>query len=261
MGNYICRYILPPSTGREAVARISLHLRQTYRTPTVLHRRDLQGRNVRNPLFKILFDANIVLVDVEGRLKPDDLIDAGTKVFGGRAFLLRHADDDELDVTYPNAEWLKEAYGNVRLEQLLDPEEAPIPWNTETWYAYPRNPPEWDCSVPIMAALLQVARPGDPRECPICATTYTSKGDRGQCPSCGFVSWPFKSAAEATQFAAVPLDAFKWGHCPRCRLPKELSHVIEQCTRCGQLLRGDGSKHKIGLIDNEGFVRSLLRSG
>ena len=174
---------------------------------------------------------------------------------------MRVTDDEGADAAIQEANGLSRLFPDIELGWVLEPEDRPIPWNIDPFYLRPGNPTHWSLKVPIMANLLNVAVPGQMRPCPMCHTQYTSNGERGQCSACGFIATPFRTRTEAKTISPVPLDAFGWGRCPRCRQSREFSHHVEQCFRCGQLLEGaPGRQGKILPAPNKAEVIELIAS-
>jgi hypothetical protein len=260
MGNNICRVILGRAAPSDAAERFAGLLRGEVRRPTVIYRRDLRCRRVRDPRLVAARNADLRLLDIDPVTPPELLARVAAPAIGEGNFAIRVADDEDMETTLPAADALARLYQGVDLEWVLEPEDRPIPWNNEPFFLFPGNPPHWGLKVPLMAALLQIACPGQKRPCPLCRTEYTSRGDHGQCPSCGFVVQPFRTATEAKNRVQVLLDAFAWGRCPRCRRAREFTYQVEQCLRCGQLLEGDPSGFQLTLVDNCSEVASLLAS-
>ena len=260
MGNSICRLILAKGTTSDAVAFFASVMRAKVKQPTSLYLRDLRGRQVRDLRLVAARDAELRILDISPATPPDTLAAIAASTFGQGRFIVRVADDEDEDATIPASTTLAQLYPGVNLDWVLMAEDRPFPWNSEPFFVCPGNPANWSLKIPLMATLLLVASPGQVRPCPGCRTPYTSKGDRGQCPSCGFVAWSFRTVSEARSIRGCPLDAFAWGRCPRCRKSREFTYRIEQCFRCGQLLEGDPGRHTLTLIANKGEVASLLAS-
>lgn len=214
MGNNICRVIAGVNVSAESMERFAALLRQEFKQPAILYQRDLRGRSVRDKRLVAARDANLRLLDIDAEITAELLARTALASMGDGNFLIRIADDEGSDVTYPAVDVLAHLYPGANLGWVLEADERPIPWNTKPFFLCPGNPPNWNSGVPVMAALLHVAQPGMQRLCPICRFVYCSNGKRGQCPSCGFVAYPFCGSGEAKQFAAVRLDAFAWGRCP-----------------------------------------------
>jgi hypothetical protein len=255
------RLVLAPSVEIDLVRLYARALRKSQRRFALLYLLDLVGRRVRKPELKLAKSAKVRIVDIESLIPSEILQRTAHDIFGESGYLYREVDDEDTDICAPGAEWLEFTFHSDQLTWLLEPEETPIPWNKTPFYAYPGNPDTWDVTVPIHAGLLTVARPGEPRLCPVCRTEYTSKRqDECQCPNteCNFVARPFASITEAMSIAPIPLDAFGWGRCPRCRLSHDFARQVEQCARCGQLLHGSSNRHKLDLSDNSEEITSLL---
>src|SRR5262249_51450111 len=134
---------------------------------------------------------------------------------GTSNWLYREQDDETLDICKPEPDWLERVFHTQSLAWLLDLEEEPVPWNKTSLYAFPGNPAAWTVEMPINARLLHVAQPLEPRQCPTCGETYTSKrADRCQCPQCAYVAMPFSRREDAGRAEATHLDAFAWEKCP-----------------------------------------------
>jgi len=260
IGNELVRIILEPGTPSDAARMLAKQLRVDHPRPTTVIHRSLREKKVRRPELKAARDADIAVVDVDSTAVAAVLQSAAIAAIGDGRFLLRACDDEELDVAYPDRNWIERIYQTTALDWLLEPEQDPIPWVNSAFYAIPSNPPDWDETVPIMATLLRVAFPGQARACPICNTNYVSHGGRGQCPSCGFVAFPFLSTADAFAWERVPLDAFAWGQCGRCRKRSEFAAIVQQCSRCGRLMEGDGSFRSLLIPDNRPQIAMLLNA-
>jgi hypothetical protein len=259
MGNGICRIILAADISLDLPAQFADSLRSEVHRPTSLYCRNLHGKSVRKPHLLAARDAGLCLIDVDPVIDPALLARVAAATFGENRFVVRTADDEGLDITWPSADVLARLYPGIDLAWALEPDETPIPWNTDPFYLFPGNPPHWSLKVPVMASLLRVVNSLQ-RPCPMCQTVYSSKGERGQCPSCGFVAWPFRSAREATEIVSVPLDAYAWGRCPRCRGTHEFIHQVEQCFQCGKLLEGFSTRHHLTLVPNKNEIVSLVGS-
>jgi hypothetical protein len=258
MGNAICRLLLSPEVTSEQIEAFAVALRRDSRRLVTMHIRDLKGKHIRKDYLLAIANSDVRIIDFEPRLTFDEISVPVSKSLGPNKSLFRLADDEGLDVTLPSVDWLRDVYPTSDLTALLEPDQTPIPWNTESLYVCPGNPDDVEPHVPIALSLLFVATPGAKRDCPLCANSFVTVGERGQCNVCGFTSWPFKSRAEALQIAIVPLDAFGFGYCIRCRASRESTHLVEQCFRCGKLLRGDGTRHKLKLKDNAIDVANLI---
>jgi hypothetical protein len=255
------RIVLSPDVDSSSVQEYARALRASQRRFAMLSLLDLDGRRVRKPQLKAAQEAKVRIVDIDSRIPADVLHGTACNVFGEPRLMYREVDEEEIDIYLPDAAWLQRTFGNADLGWLLESEEEPIPWNKQSFYVFPNNPDEWGVTVPLCAGLLAVARPGESRVCPMCGTEFTSKRqDMCQCPSsdCNFVSRPFASVNEARCIAEVPLSAFAWGTCPRCRLGLDFVNQIEQCSRCGQLLRGFSDRHSLELKDNAEEITKLL---
>ena len=259
MGNSLSRYVLPPGTRAKDVIPLAEQLRGGHRLPSQLLVRDLRGRRVRKAELVAAQKADLVIVDVESRLPPTDLIAAGCAIFGNQGFLYRATDDEGLDVIHPDQNWLKRTFVSCDLTWVLEPEGNPIPWNTTSLYAFPGNVRHCDCTVPINFALLAVARPGERRPCPMCGHVYVTKFDQGQCPECGLATLYFRTQRDALAYSKTPIDTFAFGNCARCRRYHEFTSIIEQCLHCGQLLEADVVHGPNPLADNREQVGRMLR--
>lgn len=259
MGNRLLRLVLAPGMTSAAALDFARQLRQSHPRPSTINFRTLRNRSVRKPEFLAAKDVDVSIIDPKTTATYDLLIAAAKAAFGESKFLLRDVDDDEIDFCYPELEWLNRTYSGSGLQWLLDAEES-APWETSVYFATPNNPPNWDETVPLVAALFRVAQPGQARPCPICDSVYTSRATRGQCSVCGFVATPFTSRAEAFTSKEVPLDAANFGRCVRCRSLHEFTARVGQCRDCGQLLVANTSKHRNQLVDNRAAMESLIRT-
>ena len=258
MGNTMCRIILAPAVPPAALQSLGQQLRSQVRQPVTLLLCDLIGTRVRVSEAVAARAAEVRLIDIEPSLSFEVLRAASDAALGDGAYCLRIADDEGRDEKFPSSDWLKQFYPAHDLAWLLEPQEKPVSWNTTAAYVCPGNPASWGLQVPMMLALLDVATPGVARRCPMCRTEYVSRGEKGQCPSCSFVAWPFRDQKQARYIQSVPLDAFAWGTCTRCRRSKAFHHVVEQCFRCGQLLAGGSKRHAVNLHDNRDEIAALL---
>jgi hypothetical protein len=260
MGNNICRLILARDVDSAAAAAFAHAIRHCVKRPTSLYLRDLRGKSVRKGHLVAARDAGVRILDASQSLPADTLETAATATFGLGRFIVRIADDEDTDITLPNLAALEALYPGLDLNWLLEPEENPIPWDSEPFHIFPGNPESWGLKVPLVAAFLAPAMPGLPRPCPMCRFTYSTKGDRGQCPSCGFVAMPFRSLIEAKTIQKAHLDAWAFGNCTRCRKPREFTQLVEQCFHCGQILEGDPGRYTLNLADNRPEIIALLKS-
>lgn len=260
MGNWVRKLLLAPGVEERSVRALALAVRSRNQRPVTFTWCDLDGRRVRDPRFKLAQALGVRQVEIDGRVPPELLQSLAATTLGEGTWLHCERDDDETDVCVPGPGWLEQAFGAADLAWLLEPEEAPAPWNRRSYHALPGNPEAWDVTVPIALRLLTVTHAGAPRPCPACGEEFTSKReDRCQCPACGFVSRPFASDADARRIDLAPLDAFAWGKCPRCHASRQFTAVIEQCHRCGRLLEAK-SRHSLELADNRSVVEALLRT-
>ena len=146
------------------------------------------------------------------------------------------------------------------LEWLLEPEEQPVQWESTNLYCFPLNPPELGVAFPFSVALLQVFAPGQPVSCPRCGVSFTPRRQRTQCPAEPTIVELFESETDAMRTEAVPLDAWGHGRCPRCRRNRAFARRVEQCLRCGRLMRGEPGRHAVALQENEGELHVLQRA-
>ena len=78
-------------------------------------------------------------------------------------------------------------------------------------------------------------------------------------PECSFGYIPFDNLNEALTIKEIQLDAFSWGKCPRkCGKSVQFSNRIEQCYKCGQLIRAVDGKFSHELHDNEVEIKAIL---
>ncbi len=260
MGSHFRKLILAPRVEEGSVRDLALRLRARSPHPVTLTFCDLAGRRVRNPQLRAAQAVGVRQVEIEGVVAQALLCELAESILGAGSWLYREQDDEELDVCHPGPQWLTGTFGAGDLSWLLQPEEKPVPWNRRSYYALPGNPDAWDVTVPIARRLLLAARPLEPRPCPSCGMEFASKRqDRCQCPHCGVVSRPFATMADALTLENAPLDAFGWGRCPRCQWSRQFTSVVEQCHRCGRLLKA-GSSHALSLADNVAEVERILRS-
>jgi hypothetical protein len=96
--------------------------------------------------------------------------------------------------------------------------------------------------------------------CPRCGVRFTPKRQRTQCPAEPTIVELFESNADAVRTEAVPLDAWGHGRCPRCRRSRAFTHRLEQCLRCGRLMRGEPGRHAVALQENEDELHALQRA-
>ena len=257
MGNAICRLILSPDVTSDEIEAFAVILRRDSRRLITMHLRDLKRKRVRKEELLPIANSAVRIIDFEPSITFDDISISLSMSLGTSKSLYRLADDEGVDVTLPGVDWLRNVYPSHDLSILLEPDQTPIPWNTESIYVCPGNPDDVNSRVPIALSLLFVATPGAKRDCPMCKNSFVTVGERGQCNACGFISWPFNSKSEALQIATVPLDAFGYGRCIRCRASREFINLVEQCFRCGKLLRGDGTRHKLEQKDNATEVANI----
>ncbi|PQO35194.1 hypothetical protein [Blastopirellula marina] len=257
MGNSFRRIVLAPDVPASAVADLARLLRRTAKRPGKLILGELSELRFRKPPLQLAQELGVRVIDGDLPWAADWLYDATLSVLGENAFLLRDCDDEEVDAWRPRATWLKEVYGTDQLDWLVDPEEPPSKWRMTPYYVFPRNPPDWDVDVPIMAALLIASAPGESRDCPLCGQNYVSKFLRGQCPGCRFVFEAFASPQEARRILPTRLDRYGYGKCDRCRKSTPFAAAIEQCMRCGQLLEESSGAT---MPDNRELVKRHLAS-
>ncbi len=261
MGNSVCRLVLSREVPGSAVTDFARLLRSKVLRPTSLYLRDLSGRHIRDARLVAARDASVRIIDVEPITSVPLLQEAAELTLGQGRFVIRVADDEETDITVPNESAITNIFPGARLSWLLAPDERPIPWNVETYYLFPGNASNWSLQVPIMASLMHISTPSQTRSCPMCRTLYSSKGERGQCPACGFVATPFRTRHDAMTISPTPLDAFGWGRCSRCSGTREFTHQVEQCFHCGQLLEGAPGRHKnVALKPNKAEIIALVAS-
>lgn len=258
MSNEICRLILSPDVTSDEIEVFAVILRRDSRRLLTMHLRDLKGKHVRKEELLPIAKSGVRIIDFEPSITFDEISIPISMSWGTSKSLYRFADDEDVDVTLHSDNWLRDVYSSFDLSILLEPDQSPIPWNTESIYVCPGNPDDINSRVPIALSLLFVATPGAKRNCPLCKNSFVTVGERGQCTACGFISWPFNSRSEALQIATVPLDAFRYGRCIRCRASREFNNLVEQCFRCGKLLRGDGTRHKLKQKDNANEVANII---
>jgi hypothetical protein len=259
MGNHFCHAVLAPSVTRDQIEVFVKTLRSELPRPVVVTLCDFSNKKVRKQHYVAAKSAGVRILEIETRLGHKVLIPIAVRAFGS-AFLYREEDDEDIDVCYPDADWLSRTFNTDGLAWLLELPDEPVPWNRESFYALPGNPPNSSITLGISSRFLVPSLPGQMRQCPLCGTEYLGKRERGQCPNrdCLFVWEPFSSRAEAIKFSVEKLDAFSWGQCPRCRKRLSFTHKVEQCQRCGQLMIESGSRHPLSLIDNCAEVQRFI---
>jgi hypothetical protein len=159
----------------------------------------------------------------------------------------------------PDPSWLVTTFGREDLGFLLELEEEPVPWNVRPFFIYPRVSADWPIDLPLNPNFLVIAKPGEPRACPVCGDVGVSKGVRRHCPVCRYIFEPFLDRADAQDIVPIPGDAFQHGRCSRCRASFAFSRRVQQCPRCGRLLRISGGRHEPwDMPDNEAEIRERL---
>ena len=250
MGNHFRKLIVSPDVPEQAFRELAVTLRSRQNSSITLVICDLNGKRLRTEHVKLAQELGVRQIEIEGDVSQSILFEICDATLGPSNWLYREQDDEELDICIPGPEWLEKVFNTESLTWLLDIEEKPIAWKKKALYAFPGNPPGWEVELPINVRLLQVARAAESRPCPKCGATYISKrDDRCQCPGCGCVAMPFSSKEDAKRFEEVPLDAFSWGKCSRCRNSIQFTKRAEQCQRCGRILRAT-SRHAVELQEN-----------
>jgi ribosomal protein S27AE len=250
MGNHFRKLLVSPVIPEHAFRKLAVALRSRQKSPMTLVICDLKGKRPRMEHVRLAQELGVRQIELEGNVLRPVLFEVCDSTLGPSNRLYREQDDEEMDICFPGPDWIEKAFGTKLLTWLLEIEEKPIAWNKWTLHAFPGNPPQWDVAVPVNVGLLQVARANENRPCSRCGATYVSKrDDRCQCPHCGEVALPFSSKEDAKRIDEVPLDAFSWGKCTRCRQSKQFTNRLEQCQRCGRLLRAI-SRHNTELQEN-----------
>lgn len=258
MGNHFRKLLVSPGVPEHAFRELAVALRSRQNSPMTLVICDLKGKKLRMEHVKLAQERGVRQIELEGNVPQPVLLEVCDSTLGPSNWLYREQDDEEIDTCVPGTDWLENVFGTNSLTWLLEIEEKPIAWNKKALYAFPLNPPEWDVDVPINVGLLQVARATESRPCPRCGATYVSKrDDRCQCPHCAYVAMPFSSKEDAKRVEEVPLDAFSWGKCPRCWKSMQFTNRLEQCQRCGRLLRAT-SRHSLELEENAEVMEAAV---
>jgi hypothetical protein len=248
--NHFRKLIIAPQAPERAFAELAIDLRSRQNRPVTLVICDLMGKRPRNERLKQAQELGVRQIEIQGTVPQALLVESCDATLGASNWLYREQDDEERDVCVPAPDWLEKVFRTKSLNWLLDIEEKPIAWNRKSLYAFPGNPPTWTVELPLNARNLHVARPLESRQCPHCGEGYVSKrADRCQCPRCAYIAMPFSSKEDAARVEVAHLDAFSWGSCPRCRQSKLFTNRIEQCQRCGRLLKAT-SRHELELHDN-----------
>jgi hypothetical protein len=261
MGYHFKRIILPAGDNSEKVKELAKVFRtKTNRNCTFTYS-DFSSKKYRRDFLKAANAAQLNFAELDTPLFSEQIIETTQEVLGENNFLYRASDDDELDVLYPSKDWLQNHYPNNDFNWLLQPIEDVISLNTKSYYSIPSNPDFIDISLPIFAALLKQVRPGEEHPCPICGLRYVSKFPRRHCrnPECSFGYIPFEDLAEALSIKEIQLDAFAWGRCPRnCGNSLQFTNRIEQCYKCGQLIKAIDGKFNHVLKENESEIVDVI---
>jgi hypothetical protein len=256
--NHFRKLIVRPEVPDGAFHELAAALRSRHTRPVVLVICDLKGRKPRNDRLKQAQEVGVRQIDIQGNVPQALLIEICDSTLGPSNWLYREQDDEAVDVCIPSPDWLENAFHSSSLAWLLEIEERPVPWNRKSLYAFPGNPPDWTVEMPINARLLHVAQPLEPRPCPNCSESYISKrSDRCQCPHCGYIAMPFNTKQDAARPEVVSLDAFSGGRCSRCRQSMQFTKRLEQCQRCGNLLKAT-SRHNLELEENAALVEAAV---
>jgi hypothetical protein len=261
VGNEFSHLILAPSVPDDAIEAFALFMRRRASRPGQLYLKDLAGRRVRKLSLIAARDAGVRLLEYEGTSTDPrtEQLRAAEATLGAGRFLYREQDDEETDICMPDPSWLVTTFGREDLGFLLELEEEPVPWNVRPYFIYPRVPDDWPIDLPLNPSFLVVAKPGEPRACPICGDVGVSKGLRRHCPVCSYIFEPFLDPADAQAIVPIPGDAFRYGQCPRCMASFAFSRRVQQCLRCGRLLRISGGRHEPwDMPDNEAAIRQRL---
>ena len=258
MPNHFRKLVVTPEVPERAFADLALALRSRQNRPVTLTICDLKGKRPRSDRLKQAQQLRVRQIEIQGTVLHEILLEICAATLGASNWLYREQDDEARDVCVPGPDWLEKVFGTQSLNWLLEIEEQPTPWNRSALYAFPGNPATWTVEMPINARLLHVAQPLEPRQCPHCGETYTSKRpDRCQCPNCAWVALPFGSKEDAARVETAPLDAFSWGKCPRCRQSMYFTHRTEQCQHCGRLLKAK-SRHELELHENAEYIEHAI---
>ncbi len=258
MPNHFRKLIVTPEVPDRAFADLAASLRSRQNRPATLVICDLKGKRLRSDRLKQAQELSIRQIEIQGSVSQEILFEICEATLGTSNWLYREQDDEARDVCFPGPDWLEKVFRTQSLGWLLEIEEKPTSWNRRALYAFPGNPAAWTVEMPINARLLHVAQPLEPRHCPRCGETYTSKrSDRCQCPSCAYVAMPFSSKEDAARFETAPLDAFSWAKCPRCRQSMRFTHRTEQCQHCGRLLKAQ-SRHELQLHENAKYIEGAI---
>ena len=261
MGYHFKRVILPPGDNKNKVIELAHELRANTNRNCVLEYSYFSNKKYRKEHLKTSRELGLNYIELDTPLYSKDIIEVCKKVFGENGFLYREQDDDEIDVIYPDNHWLSKTYGSNQLDWILNVIEDKISLNIHTFYSIPSNPEPIGVEIPIFAALLKQVRPGEKHPCPMCGSEYISKFPRRQCknPECAFGYIPFESRDEALTIKEIQLDAFAWGKCPRgCGKSIHFNNRIEQCYKCGQLIKAVNGKFSHELNNNENEVSEIL---
>ena len=259
MGNSLRRIILAPAVEYPDVVRFAEALRAA-QVPAVLTYATLESSKPRRPELRAARDARVRVVDLDTHATGERLVSIADETLIAGKYLYRDVDDEGRDECIPSREWLQATFAVSGLEWLLEPEEHPVPWESTNLYCFPLNPPELGVTFPFSVALLQVFAPGQPVSCPRCGVSFTPRRQRTQCPAEPSIVELFESDTDAMRTEAVPLDAWGHGRCPRCRRSRAFTRRLEQCLRCGRLMRGEPGRHAVALQENEGELHALQRA-
>lgn len=261
MGYHFKRIILPAGDNSLKAEELAQAFRtKTNRNCTFTYS-DFSEKKYRKDYLKSAKSAQLNFIELDTPLYSDQIVSISKEVLGENGFLYRASDDDELNEIYPSEEWLHEQYPDYDFNWLLKPIEDAISLNAKSYYSIPSNPEFIDVGSPIFAALLKQVKPGEEHPCPMCGLNSVSKFPRRQCRNqeCAFGYIPFENIEEALSIKEIQLDAFAWGKCPRkCGKSLQFSNRIEQCYKCGQLIKAIDGKFSHELHNNETEINTIL---
>lgn len=270
MGYHFQRIVLLPDAPESLAEKLAQALRESGHEGHIVYS-SFGNRRYRRPELVAAREANTRFIEVFG-VKAPAVITAADEAIGAGKFLYREADDDELDILHPNSEWLSLAYPATELAWLLSPLDGrPFDLDEVAFYSIPSNPGTLSVRSPLFAAMLSPTRPRREHPCPRCGTPYTSKFAARQCRNidCGFAYYPFPSASESYKILDISLDDFAWGRCSRviethkssgsCNSSIKFTNKVEQCRRCGQLLRAIDGRVAHDLFDNQNEMEQAVR--
>ncbi len=256
MGNSLRRIILAPAVPYEDVVRFAEALRAA-QVPALLTYCTLDSSTPRRVHVRAAKQAGVRVVEIDTPARSESLLSIADETLPRGSYLYRYVDDEDGDECIPSGDWLKSTFPVSDLEWLLAPEEHPVPWASTNLYSFPRNPPELGVTFPFSLALLQVFAAGQAVSCPRCGVSFIPKRPRTQCPGDATIVELFESPGDAMRTEQVPLDAWGYGKCPRCRRSHAFGRRFEQCLRCGRVMRGEPGRHSVALAENEAELHAL----